>query len=197
MSPNQLDMNSNFNFLIGANGKISKNFLSRNISDFKSAITFIRQLPYGRNKDKRDLTTLFNDGFGTCSTKHAVLKELAVENSFSQIKLMLALFKMNKYNTPAISKILLKENLEYIPEAHNYLKIENSIVDCTFPNSFRLNFINDLITETEIESNQIGDYKVSFHKQYLKTWLLQKSSLTISLQNLWIIREKCIAALCI
>ena len=188
-------MNSNFNFDIAANGKISNNFLNRNVSDFKSAMTFITQLPYGRNKDKRNLTTLFDDGFGTCSTKHAVLKELAVENSIPQVKLILGLFRMNEHNTPAVSKILLKENLDYIPEAHNYLKIDNTIVDCTFSNSSKLNFITDLILETEIESNQITDYKVNFHKQYLETWLLKEPSLSMSLQELWLIRENCISAL--
>ncbi len=188
-------MTNNFNFLIAATGEISRNFLSRSVLDFQMATEWIKKLPYGRNADKKNLTTLFTDGRGTCSTKHAVLKELAIENGFPQIKLMLGLFKMSRHNTPAVAKILIDEHLEYIPEAHNYLKIDNSIIDCTFPHSSESTFVHDLIIEVEINSNQIAEYKINFHKEYLKHWLTTQPDISLSLDQLWLIRERCIAAM--
>ena len=51
------------------------------------------------------------------NVKHAVqrmqLKELAIENSYPQIRLMLGLFKMNKRNTPTISNIIFKSWFKY------------------------------------------------------------------------------------
>ncbi|HMJ47394.1 MAG TPA: hypothetical protein VK498_08690 [Ferruginibacter sp.] len=158
-------------------------------------MAFIKQIPYARNKNKYDLASVFIDNCGTCGTKHALLKELAIENSQPQVKLILCLFKMNKHNTPVISEILSKNNLDYILEVHSYLKIGSQVLDCTFPNSKSLLFIDDIISETEIESHQITDFKVNFHKKYLGQWLDNQSSLSIPFQELWQIREACIEKL--
>lgn len=107
---------------------------------------------------------------------------------------MLGLFKMNKHNTPLIAGILQQEGLTYIPEAHNYLKIGTTIIDCTFPGSYNTGFIKDIMIETEINPHQITDHKIRFHKDHLEKWL-KASSLPFSLQELWQIREHCIAAL--
>jgi len=184
-----------FNFKIKANANISGLFLKNDISDFTMAMNFIRKLAYGRNKNKADLSSLFTDNCGTCSTKHAILKALANENAQPEVKLMLGIFRMNKTNMPAVATVLDKHELNYIPEAHNYLNIKNAIVDCTTIHSSGATFINDLVTEIEIAPNQITDFKVNFHKAYLQEWLLHESNLTIPLEELWKIREECIAAL--
>ncbi len=44
---------------------------------------------------------------------------------------MLGIFKMNAENTPQITDILSKNQLNYIPEAHNYFKFQNEIFDFT------------------------------------------------------------------
>jgi hypothetical protein len=120
------------NFDIKPIGIISNKFLSHHIYTFDEATKFVRQLPYGRNNDKTDLTTIFYDNCGTCSTKHAILKQLANENNFNDLKLILGLFRMNAINTPKISETLKKSKLVYIPEAHNYLKYK-SIIFLTCP----------------------------------------------------------------
>jgi len=75
---------------------------------FKSATDFVANLNYGRNVNKDDLKTLFDDNCGTCSTKHALLKTLADENGFNEIKLVIGIFKMNSENTNEISETLKK-----------------------------------------------------------------------------------------
>jgi len=187
-------MKSPFNFEITAEGKLSMNFLQHHISDFAAAMDFIRQLPYGRNKNKKDLITLFKDQCGTCGTKHAVLKELADENGYHHVKLMLGIYKMNGRNSPRVLNVLAKANLDYIPEAHNYLKIDDEIIDCTFPNTTGNAFSHDLLKEIEIQPGQITDFKVAFHQAYLKEWL-KEQSLSLSPEELWATREDCIAAL--
>ena len=72
-----------------------------------------RTTSYSSNFDKTNLNNLFNDKCETCRTKYAVLKELAIENSYPQIRLMLGLFKMNKRNTPTISNIIFKSWFKY------------------------------------------------------------------------------------
>ena len=191
----------NYNFEINSNGEISQLFLKNNCFDFHSASIFIRNLPYRRNLNKDNLPTVFIDEYGTCSTKHALLKILAEENNQPHFKLILGIFKMNGINTPKIKSVFetLREpqsdKLEYIPEAHNYLKFKNQILDFTKKNSSENDFINDLLEETEIQPHQINQFKIEFHKNYLKKWLSEHPEIHYSLDELWNIRELCIAHL--
>jgi hypothetical protein len=74
-----------FNFPIKSLGQISNLFLENNCTDFLQAQEFIRHLPYRRNSNKNNLVTVFDDEHGTCSTKHAVLKQLALEHNKKQV----------------------------------------------------------------------------------------------------------------
>jgi hypothetical protein len=179
-------------FEIKSKGQISKEFIDRDILTFNQASIFVRQLAYGRNADKNNLASVFIDNCGTCSTKHALLKKLADENNFEKVKLIVGLFQMNKKNTPEISETLQKNQLEYIPEAHCYLKFEDQIIDLTKINSKPTDFLDDLIEEIEISPEQITDYKVNYHKNYIVTWLDKNEQINLSLNDIWIIREQCI-----
>lgn len=62
-------------------GIISDEFLNRNITDFHSACKLVSELPYKRNSNKNNIQCVFDDLGGTCSTKHSVLRKLALENN--------------------------------------------------------------------------------------------------------------------
>jgi hypothetical protein len=188
-------MTDSLNFDIKPVGTISSHFLANNISTFSEATQFVRQLAYRRNENKADLTTVFADNCGTCSTKHALLKQLADENNFTDLKLIIGLFRMNSSNTPKISETLKRHKLDYMPEAHNYLKYGNQILDFTNKTSKPADFENELIEETEIQTDQIADFKINYHKQYLTNWLDKHGALNLTLDELWKIREQCIVDL--
>lgn len=177
-------------FRIQSSGEISKEFLKNGVATFSDATNFVANLKYGRNANKEELKTVFSDHCGICSTKHALLKTLADENGFTEIKLFLGIFKMNSKNAFKISKTLRKNKLVYIPEAHNYLKFKNEIFDFTKFNSKASDFESDLILEIEILPNQISSYKVEFHKKFLQEWLHQNTEAAFELEALWKIREK-------
>jgi len=179
-------------FKINAVGPVSMLFINRHIMTFAEAINFIRQLPYARNKNKEDLTTVFADNCGTCSTKHALLKQLATENGFQGLQLILGIFKMNAINTFPVSNTLKLHKLEYIPEAHNYLKFYDLIIDATRINSKPSDFVDDLLEEVEITPQQITDFKVAYHKDYLSKWLAGNKNINLTLDEIWMIREQCI-----
>jgi phosphoglycolate phosphatase-like HAD superfamily hydrolase len=180
------------NFEIKSTEKISKAFTENNIYNFQQAIDFTVNLPYGRNANKEDLTTVFNDGCGTCSTKHALLKQLAIENNFANLKLILGIVKMKATNTSEIAETLTKYGLEYIPEAHNYLKFQDVIFDFTKSNFTITNCVENILEEIEILPNQITDFKIAYHKKYLDKWLQTNSEIKFTLNELWEIRELCI-----
>lgn len=180
------------NFAIKQADPVSCAFLRHHATDFSSASNYIRNLPYGRNADKNNLMTVFSDGCGTCSTKHALLKQLADENHIDGLQLVLCIFKMNSLNTPKVSATLEKYGLDYIPEAHNYLKYDGQIFDFTGPGFDPKNYKEDILHETEIMPAQITDFKVASHKNFLQKWLAENPGIKYSLNELWAIREQCI-----
>jgi hypothetical protein len=176
-------------------GKISNYLIKMGILDFENAEKYIKKLPYKRNVNKENIFCVLEEGGGTCSTKHALLKRLADENNYEGVKLMLGIFKMNAVNTPKIAAVLQKYHLNEIPEAHNYLKFKNKIKDFTTKNSEPEDFVNDLVEEIEIQTNQISHFKVKYHTNFLENYLLNNPQIKYSPSEFWQIREECIAAL--
>jgi hypothetical protein len=184
-----------FNFTIGANGPVSNNFLEYHATDFRWAAEYILQLAYGRNTDKTNPRIVFTDQCGTCSTKHALLKLLCEENGSTEIKLVTGLFRMSGHTTPEVANTLTKYKLAYIPEAHCYLRYHGEILDFTKPGFPAPDFEQHLIIETEISPDQITGFKIAWHRNYLESWLRENPGIAYSLDELWAIREECIAAL--
>ena len=179
-------------FKIESSDEISAQFLKREIFSFRDAARFIQNLDYGRNSDKNNLKAIFTENKGTCSSKHALLKTLAVENGFYGIQLTIGIFKMNGTNTPKIKDCLLKYNIDFIPEAHTYLKYRGQYFDFTRTGSSAKDFIDDLLCEVEIEPNEIGEEKIRIHQTYLNNWVKDNSDLKYSAKEIWAIREECI-----
>lgn len=179
-------------FNISAAGKLSDVCLAYGLLTFKQLINFVWELPYGRNTNKNDLTTVFTDGCGTCGTKHALLKQVAIEQGVDGIRLMTGLFRMNGTNTPAVAKRLKENGLAFIPEAHCYLVYKGRRFDFTKAGSAAFDFEPYLIEEKELQPDQITDYKVHYQKNYLRTWLAKEAGLHMDPDTLWNIREQCI-----
>lgn len=182
-------------FELNAPLPVSQAFRSRGITTFREAAIFIKCLPYGRNADKTDLLTVLPEQRGTCSTKHALLKLLADEHNRPEVRLMTGLYKMTAQNTPGVANVLATHQLSYIPEAHNYLRYEHLIIDCTSTASASSDFYAQLIEETEIRPDQVGAYKVSYHQRYLDKWLKDNPDIGYTAGELWRIREQCIYSL--
>lgn len=174
---------------------ISQAFIKVGANSYHAAATYIKQLPYGRNADKTNLLSVLTDNCGTCSTKHALLYQLAKENEQQDIVLMMGMFKMDAQYAPSIAQLLVKHSLPYLPEAHNYLLYNKQRVDCTHKHSKTSDFEAQLLEEQIIDETQILDYKVDYHKSYLSNWLQQQSYSTLTINDLWQIREECISLL--
>ena len=181
-----------FDFAIKREGAVSRLFRDRGIADFRSAAHFIRHLPYHRNSSRDNLSLVFTEGCGTCGSKHAVLKALAMEQGREEVRLMTGIYRMSEANTPGVGPVLKGAGIPYVPEAHNYLRIGEAILDVTFPQSAG-GFADDLLTETSILPHQVGTWKVAFHQEFLAEWIKHHSEGTAA--EIWSIREACIAAL--
>jgi hypothetical protein len=64
-------------------------------------------------------------------------------------------------------------------------------MDFTSKDSFYNKIKNDILEEIEIDPFQVAEFKVNFHKEYLKKWLSSVNSV-MTLEQVWDIREQCI-----
>src|SRR5438876_7957523 len=62
---------------LASDGPVTCLFRTAGIHDFVAAAHHIWELPYGRIADRNQLGLVLSEGRGTCSTKHALLAELA------------------------------------------------------------------------------------------------------------------------
>ncbi|OZM56851.1 hypothetical protein CIB95_08750 [Lottiidibacillus patelloidae] len=187
MSINQLP-----NFKIKKEGPISYQFLKLKITSFHEAMNFVQKLPYGRNKVRSNYMLVLEEMQGTCSTKHALLKALCIEQGYEEIKLMTGIYEMNGENTPGVGDVLKEAGLSVIPEAHCYLLYKGNRYDIT--RNVVSEPIEPFLVEMEIQPEQIGEYKVTVHKDYMHKWI-KKNHIGLSFRELWTIRENCIKAL--
>src|SRR5277367_627326 len=96
-------------------GEISSAFIEAGILDYRAAARFISRLPYGRNAIVNDPLIVMRERRGTCSTKHAVLRRLAIEQALD-VALVLGIYNMHERNTPGVGPILKKYGLSSLPE---------------------------------------------------------------------------------
>ncbi len=176
------------------NGPISKAFGERGIFTFREACEWVRSLAYKRNTTKDDALIVLKESCGTCSSKHELIKRLAEENGIESCQLVLCMFKMSATNTPKVGPVLSHYGVEYIPEAHTYITINNEVHDLTFPENPELLYQKDILFTECISSEQIRDYKAKKHRAYLREWR-DKDNVPFTIEELWMIREECIALL--
>jgi hypothetical protein len=176
-------------------GEISADFLAREIVHFQAVGRHLYLLPYGRNTDRSDYRLVIPEGRGTCSTKHALLAALAREQRLP-VALTLGVYEMHERNTPGVGRVLDRYQLAFIPEAHCYLTYEGARIDVTRSGLEPVEPIVKFLHEETITPEQIGAYKVQVHQRFLWQWSAQ-TALTHhrSFEEIWSIREECIAAL--
>jgi hypothetical protein len=166
-------------------------FAALGVRDYRDAARYVRSLPYGRNSDRSDWGLVLSVGRGTCSTKHALLVELAREYDW-RVALMLGVYEMDEANTPGVGAVLKANGLRRVPEAHCYLAHGGVRVDLTRQGGGGQ--IERFLHEEEIEPRQIGDYKVAAHKRFVRRWAEEWG---LDPGHVWRVREECIAALAV
>ena len=169
-------------------------FQAAGIHDFAAAARHVLTLPYGRIADREKLGLVLEEGRGSCTTKHALLAELAREQGID-VHLTLGIYEMSERNTPGVGRVLSAYGLEYIPEAHCYLRHESGRIDVTGVPAGAAP-IDHFLHEEPITVDQIGAYKQDLHRRFLSDWITRTDSVRgRSLDEVWRIREACIAAL--
>lgn len=173
---------------------LTQEIVESGLVSWDDLVRSVRRFHYGRNANREDVTLVWRERKGTCSSKYAFLKHVAALNGWNQVQLFMGIYKMNGTNTPGVEKVLAEHQINYIPEAHCYLKVNGEPLDCTSVNADFDRICPDLLEEQEIEPHQVAEYKVTEHRKFLEKWL-NESSLNLSFSELWAIREECITQL--
>jgi len=177
-----------------ADGPITRLFRAVGAHDFAGAALHVLGLPYGRITDRSRFWLVLEEGRGTCTTKHATLAELAREQGI-HVQLMLGIYEMSEENTPGVGRVLAAHGLTCIPEAHCYLRSDGELVDMTGVPAGAVP-IERFLHEEPITIDQIGAYKIEVHRRFLRDWIPRTEAAGgRSLDDVWGIREACIAAL--
>jgi hypothetical protein len=176
-----------------ASGLASEAFRRTTCDSYRSAACLLHELPYGRNSDRANFWLVLSEHRGTCSTKHALLAALAIEQKLP-IALTIGIYDMDENNTPGVGGVLSRHGLQSIPEAHCYLTYAGHRVDITRSGISPRTSIAHFHKEWVIEPGQIGAHKLALHHAYLREWLRERD-LPCSFEEIWEIREACILAL--
>lgn len=174
-------------------GPITERFRALGVPDFREAARYLLSLPYGRTSDRADFALVLSEGRGTCSSKHALLAQLAAEQQVP-LKLMLGIYEMTEANTPGVGRVLASHRLNSLPEAHCYVDCSGQRVDITRSGSEPGEPITRFLHEEIIQPAQVGEYKEAVHRRFLTQWLASSLGRRTP-EELWQIREECIAAL--
>ena len=172
-------------------GPISDEFLNIGLHSFLKAVQYIGDLPYGRTTNRADYRLVLSEQIGACSGKHALLAALAQELGL-RVELVLGIFEMTDENTPSVRHVLNEIGMSSIPEAHCYLMFRDKRFDLTFSSNSQAPYLKFLI-EQVIRPSDIVEYKIKFHRDFLKNWLNTDNQDEI--EYVWQVRERCIRAL--
>jgi hypothetical protein len=179
---------------LDARGPASEAFRQIGCGSYRGAARHLHELPYGRNSDRADFMLVLPEQRGTCSTKHALLAAVALEQRLA-IALTIGIYDMSEANTPGVGRVLSAHGLTSIPEAHRYLTYAGRRVDITRAGVSPQTSIARFHAEWTIEPAQIGAHKLALHHEYLRGWLREPRNLSFSFEEVWRIREECILAL--
>jgi hypothetical protein len=182
----------NLNFSIQDKGQLSSAILKLGFKEFLPFAEYICSLPYGRASDSQNIMAVVHERKGTCSSKHLLLASLAHECGYSDIHLMVGIYKMSENNTPGVGQVLQDAGLEYIPEAHSYLEFQGKRFDFTGLKTGEESPFHSLISEQPITLNKLKETKEILHRTEIAKFAKR---FNLYPHRVWETREACIKAL--
>jgi len=160
------------NPIIDKKGIISEKFNSLKIKNFWDACAYVHHLPYGYNSTTDDILILFKEGYGSCTTKHAVIATLAEELNIPVHK-MIGIYAMTEDLVTGTKPILEKYHLPYLPMIHCFLIYDSYRVDLTEGNNNGKNrSIEEFLFTEKVIPNFSEKDEYLLYKKALKNHIL-------------------------
>ena len=181
-----------FDFELGHSGVVTQRLRGQGVTTFAAACSLVERLPYGRVSDSPSPTSVLDQQRGTCSSKHALLAQLAHESRRFDIHLTLGYLELTESNSPGIAALLQRHSLPAIPEAHCYLRFGTQRLDFTGLNEGSVPLVDSVVSEERIAIDGLREEKRRRHEQYLRRW---SAARRLDPSLVWSVREAWIEAL--
>ncbi len=177
-------------------GPVSKHLLSLGVRSFHDACRYVRALPYGYNADRDDPWSLFREGKGSCTTKHAVIAILADELSLPVGK-TIGIYPMNEALVTGTGRILAKYGLPYVPMVHCFLAYGTHRVDLTEGNRNGKNGpVDKFLFVRPVKATIGGKEEYLLYRRALTEYILQLEELNgVDIRTILHAREEAVALL--
>ena len=184
------------NPIIREKGLISKAFISLNIKSFHDACQYVHDVPFGYNSTREDILILFKEGYGSCTTKHAVIATLAEELHIPVHK-MIGIYTMAEDVVTGTQVILEKYNLPYLPMIHCFLMYGSYRIDLTEGNMNGKNrSIEEFLYTEQVVPNVSEKDEYFIYKNALRNHILNRKEMVgVSLIDILHARSEGIALL--
>jgi hypothetical protein len=180
--------------LLESNDPLTIDIVESGVVTWEDLVRCVKNFHYGRNANREDVSLVWYERKGTCSSKHSFLKHVADLNQIKNVELVLCMYEMNARNTYKVGTVLEESKLDYLPEAHCYIRFNSEPIDVTTPKSDFSSIQSDILEKQIIQPEQVTDFKVDYHKSYMKEWG-EEHHPNKSFEELWATRERCISAL--
>lgn len=157
-------------------------------------------LPYGYNSDREDPFILFKEGFGSCTTKHAVIATLAQELGLA-IGKRVGIYSMTEAIVTGTRRILEHFVLPYVPMVHCFLQYSAAThfcrVDLTEGNRNGKNCpIDNFLHEEPVSASISAKEEYLFYRRALKDKVLLRQEFKgIDIKTVLQAREQAITLL--
>lgn len=181
-------------------GPVSRAFLDRGVTTFHQAAYYVNRLPYGENSSSGNAMILFEDGFGTCLTKHGIIARLAEELDLAVCRCE-GFYPLTGKIVTGVDAILAGYGLAYLPRAHCFLTCGNRYVDLTEGNCTGKNGLIERYLEifrVKPEQSQ-AERDEMYRRYYAEVCLADPVFARVGVQGLLEVLERCQAlntALC-
>ncbi|MGD1893075.1 MAG: hypothetical protein ACFB15_21130 [Cyclobacteriaceae bacterium] len=180
------------NFSIIARSPISSWFREQGIQDFYSVIRHLKTMPLPQSGMFGCFLPAIKEGKSN-SAHNALLSVLARENQRSEIKLALCTYTESYSDSPLVRCVLQEHNLPAIPEVDCYLKYQD---DFYSPVNSGLGKTQPIISEIEINHQQVGSFMKRYHRHFVNHWLqLEKLHHTWTFEGIKRVKEECLKVL--
>jgi len=167
------------NVTLQPRGLVSERYLQQGLQTFHEACQWTKALPYGTNFNNEDSLILFEEGHGTCTTKHGAIARLAQEHNLP-IHKHLGFYRLNDEMVTGITPLLAPYGLEFIPQIHCFLVYENYRVDLTEGNCNGKNkTIEDYDFVVQVPPDLSREQHQAYYLEYLRRYAAMSPLLAV------------------
>ncbi len=176
------------NFKLTAQSATSLFLNRKNVTDFHSAIRYLKQLPTTQECVSHDLLQTAQEGGSRCS-KTALLAAVAKENFYTNVKLVLCTFTESHEDNTLIKCLLKNYNLPSLPSTACFLKYQDEFYS---PFSAAQIDPSSIQSDIEITPMQIGSFTQRYCHHFIKHWLvIEKLHHSWSVDKIREIKKEC------